>query len=174
MTRQAQRRFRNRGYSVCGRQTFVAKGFSGLPSSPQPMELRFLTKPPSETWAHPLNALPSRKGASICSGKGFLAHQGLLAPQTRPESPWHWGAGGACPCPTQTGIFQFSAEMALSSDPAPLGVEMWPVFEPRPLGERGTKGSGEEGKVVFRGHSSGSPQLPSLYMVRPLGSGSGP
>lgn len=94
MMRQTQRRFRNRGYSVCGQQTFAAKGFSGLPSSPQPMELRFLTKPPSETWAHPLNALPSRKGASTCSGKGFLGHQGLLAPQTRPESLWHWGGGG--------------------------------------------------------------------------------
>ena len=43
-----------------------------------------------------------------------------------------------------------------------------------PWAERGTKGSGEEGKVIFQGHSSGSPQLPCLYMLRPLGSGSGP
>lgn len=38
-----------------------------------------------------------------------------------------------------------------------------------PWAGRGPKGSGEEGKVIFRGHSSGSPQLPSLYTLRPSG-----
>lgn len=119
----------------------VAKGFSGLPSSPHPMELQILTKPPSETRAHPLNALPSRKGASICCREGFLDHHGLLAPQTRPQSPLGiWGWEGHVPVPPRLASFSvdpFSAEMALSSDPAHPGMEMWSVFEPWPLGRAG-------------------------------------
>ena len=47
---------------------------------------------------------------------------------------------GHVPVPPRLASFSvdpFSAEMALSSDPADLGVEMWSVFEPRPLGREG-------------------------------------
>lgn len=127
-----------------------------MPPSPRPMELRFLTEPPSETQAYPLHALPSRNGASIglgiplsCWGcrelplglwRRVLGSSGTGCPtDMTTDSPWHlWGRH--VPVPPRGASFSvdtFSAKMPLSSDPAQLGEEMWPIFEPPPPGRGG-------------------------------------
>lgn len=113
--------------------------------------------------------LPLGRAPPLCSGKGsWVIRDCCLPHQTRPEVPLALGSGKGMSCPTQTGILSSQLRWLCLPDPAPLGVEMWPVFGPRPW-ERGGFGFWrKEGKVVFRGHSSGSPQLPSLYTVRPL------
>lgn len=84
---------------------------------------------------------------------------------------------GSVPIPPRVVSFSvdtFSAVLPLSVDPAQLDGEMWPIFEPPPLGRGDTEGSGEEGRISFLGHSRGSPKLPSLYKLRPLGNDSSP
>ena len=67
-----------------------------MPPSPHPMELQFLTKPPSETQAHPLYAHPSRNGASLCPWVP-LSHQGCRALFLESLKRVLGSSGTACP-----------------------------------------------------------------------------
>ena len=164
-----------------------------MPPSPQPVELRFLTEPPSETQAYPLHALPSRNGASICPGvplscwgcrelplelwRRVLGSSGTACPTDKTtDSPWHLGGGMSLSHP------EVHLSVLTHSQPRCLCLliqHSWvqrcgQTLNHHPWAEGDTKGSGERGKVTFLGHSSCSPKLPSLYKLRPLGNGSSP
>lgn len=108
-----RRHFHNQIPLFVGGQAFVAQGFSSLPASLHPRELRFCPKPSAEARAHPYHAPSSRK-RSPSSPNPFqflgmqratlraleegcrLGRDGL--PHRQDDPPWHVVRGKLLSC----------------------------------------------------------------------------